>query len=325
MLHSDPGKQPTIHKVLVVGAGAVGGYFGGRLRLAGVDVTFLLRSNRHMQVIENGIEVKSIDGDFLVYPPAVTTASDLRSADLIVLAVKCYDIPTVLAEIRPLVEKGAVILTLQNGISTEEEILQYFQADCVVAGVCFITSRLRTDGIIEHRQNGKISLGEWSGVDTARVSAIYQLFSGAGISTFLKNQIRSLKWEKLCWNATFNPLSVILDHPVSLVLDVPPLLEIVKEGVREVTAVAAAEGISLNPKIVDQTLSVTVPIRDYYTSMYEDYQNGKRTEIEYLNGELIRRGEKHGVPTPTIRMLYRFIKGLEKKREIRLQDLRRIG
>jgi len=309
-------ERPPFHgirKVVIVGAGAVGGYFGGLLSRAGSDVTFLVRPRTYAQISKNGLEVKSIDGDFLVHPPVVQSVAEIDSADLIVLAVKCYDVPEVLRAVEPLVKGGAILLTLQNGISSEDEILHYFNSDCVVAGVAYITSKRLAPGLIEHSENGIIALGELSGEKSDRAAAIHDLFSSTGISCFLKGNIRQAKWEKLCWNATFNPLSVILDAPVSLVLETPSLLERVKDGIREVAAVAKAEGITVHPEIVENTLAETRPIGAFYTSMYEDVKQGKPTEIDFLNGEVIRRGEKMGVPTPTHQLLFALIKGFEAK------------
>lgn len=297
----------------MVGAGAVGGYFGGLLCRAGTDVTFLVRPETYTQISKKGLEVKSLDGDFLVHPPLIQSVSEIASVDLIILSVKCYDVPEVLKTISPLVIKGAIILTLQNGISTEDEILSRFGGNCVIAGVAFISSKRLAPGLIEHSENGIIALGELSGEKSARAVALHDLFSVAGISCSLKSNIRRAKWEKLCWNATFNPLSVILDAPVSLIIETPSLLDAVKEGVREVVAVAKAEGIDLHPEVVENVIASTRPIADFYTSMYEDYKNGKATEIEYLNGEVIRRGEKNGVATPINKMLYALVKGLESK------------
>jgi len=240
--------------------------------------------------------------------------------DLVVLAVKCYDILPVLKEIAPLVEKGAVILTLQNGVDIEEQVLSYYKRECVVAGLAYITARLASPGVIEHYRRGMISLGELSAEKSDRATQIYDLFSKAGISYTLRSRILKAKWEKLCWNATFNPLSVILDAPISLILDSPSLLEIVRRGISEVMDVASAEGIRLNPDTIRETISSSNPFRNYHTSMYEDYKNGKQTEIEYLNGAIIRRGKKVNIPTPTHQMLYPLVKGLVMNRSLRSSD-----
>jgi len=303
-------------KVLIVGAGAVGGYFGALLCKSGVDVTFLVRPKTYQAIAERGLQIKSINGDFTVHPPMIQRASEIGAVDLIILAVKAYDLSTVLEEVAPLVERGATLLTLQNGVDSEERILSYFEKDCLVAGVSYITSRLAEPGVIEHYRRGIISLGELSGEKSDRAVQIHQLLSGAGITCYLTGQIMKAKWEKLCWNATFNPLSVILNHPISLILDSAPLLEIVRQGISEILAVAKAEGIELKANIIEETITTSNQFREYHTSMYEDFKNGKPTEIEHLNGDLIRRGEKKGVPLPTHRSLYGLVKGLEMKRRL---------
>ncbi len=306
----------------MVGAGAVGGYFGALLCRAGADVTFLVRPVTYSAILENGLTIKSVNGDLTVHPRVVTSVADLTDVCFIILTVKCYDLIPALKEIAPLIEKGAILLTLQNGVDTEERVLDYYQSDCLVAGVVYITARIARPGYIEHFRRGVISLGEWSGGQSSRSDRLCQFFSQAGIPCRLTRHIRKAKWEKLCWNATFNPLSVILDSPVSLVLHSPALLEIVRQGILEVVAVAEREGIDLDPNMVKETISVSDQFKDFHTSMYEDYKNGRPTEIDHLNGDLVRRGEKWGVVTPIHRMLYALVKGLELKREMGLEAWR---
>ncbi len=301
-------------KILMVGAGAVGGYFGALLCKAGIDLTFLVRPRTYEAIAARGLQIKSVNGDFTVHPPVVQKVNEIDSIDLIILAVKSYDLQPVLEEIAPLVERGATLLTLQNGVDSEERILSYFKKECVVAGVAYITSRLAEPGLIEHYRRGIISLGEISGEKSDRAARIHQLLSDAGITCYLTGQIMKAKWEKLCWNATFNPLSVILDHPISLILESAPLLDIVRQGISEIISVAAAEGIVLKENIIDETITSSDQFRDYYTSMYEDFKNGKPTEIEHLNGDLIRRAERKGISVPTHRCLYGMVKGFEIKR-----------
>ncbi len=306
--------MPT-NKILMVGAGAVGGYFGALLSRSGQDVTFLVRPQTALAISKTGLSIKTPGGDFTVHPPVIEQVTQNTSADLIILAVKCTDLLAVLAQVAPLVAKGAILLTLQNGVDSEERIRTYFEGhpDCVVAGVAYITARLAEPGVIEHYRRGIISIGELSGEKSERVCKIHEAISQAGISCKLTDQILKEKWEKLCWNATFNPLSVILDAPLSLVLKSPELLKIVEQGIHEIIAVAKAEGFLLHPNIIESTISVTHALQDYYTSMYEDFKRQKPTEIEHLNGDIMRRGEKHGVPTPIHQALYALIKGLELK------------
>lgn len=302
-------------KILIVGAGAVGGYFGACLCRAGLDVTFLVRRQTYIKIAKDGLSIKSPLGDFVVHPPLIQNISEISSVDLVILSVKCYDLKETLETIAPLVSAGATVLTLQNGVDSEELALAYFKQDCVIAGVVYITARLAEPGLIEHFRRGTIALGERSGEKSERALKIHALITQSKIPCHLTQQILKEKWEKLCWNATFNPLSVILDHPLSLVLKSNDLLEIVRQGIREIIAVAASEGISLHSDIIEDSISATHALQDHYTSMYEDYKNGNPTEIEHLNGDIIRRGEKFGIPTPTHKMLYALVKGLELKRQ----------
>ncbi len=241
-----------IQKVLVVGAGAVGGYFGALLIQSGVDLCFLVRENRFQTISKNGLKIVSAEGDFVVQPSLLKSLDKMEAIDLIILAIKCQDLAPLLPQLAPLVQKGAVILTLQNGVGTEDDILNYYKKPCVLAGVAFITARLNSSGVIEHSRRGMITLGELSGEKSPRAEVVHHLLSEAGISCRLSTNIRRAKWEKLCWNATFNPLSVILDYPISLVLGNAELKAFVRKGIAEIIAVAASEGIVIKPKIIEQ-------------------------------------------------------------------------
>jgi 2-dehydropantoate 2-reductase len=302
-------------KILIVGAGAVGGYFGACLCRAGLDVTFLVRRQTYIKIEKDGLFIKSPLGDFVVHPPLIQNVSEIPFADLIIIAVKCYDFKETLSAIAPLVAKGSTVLTLQNGVDSEELALDYFKQDCVVAGVVYITARLAEPGLIEHFRRGTISFGERSGKKSERAVKIHTLIAQSKIPCHLTEQILKEKWEKLCWNATFNPLSVILDQPLSLILKSNDLSGIVRQAIREIIAVAEKEQITLHEDIIEDTIAVTHALQDHYTSMYEDYKNGNQTEIEHLNGDIVRRGEKHGIKTPVHKTLYSLIKGLELKRQ----------
>jgi 2-dehydropantoate 2-reductase len=297
-------------RILMVGAGAVGGYFGALLVRAGVDLTFLVHPETHEAIQGKGLKIKSAEGDFEVRPKTVTGAQEAGPVDLIILAVKCYDIDQALSDIKPALGEGTSVLTLQNGVDTEERVQAEIGADRVLAGVAYITSRKDAPGLIEHFRRGKITLGEISGRKTDRLLAVYNLFVQSGIPTHLSDDIRQSKWEKLCWNATFNPLSVILNDTVGAVLDSPELLEVVRSGAREVMSVASVLGIKLSERVVEETITASEPFRDYHTSMYEDFNAGKETEIEYLNGHIVRLGKDKGVQTPVNLTLYALVKGL---------------
>ena len=140
----------TGNKILIVGAGAIGGYFGACLCRAGADITFLVRPQTYHKISMDGLVIRTPPGDFVVYPKMIKDVAEISFVDLIILAVKRYDFPEVLRQIEPLGKAGATVLTLQNGIDSEEVALSYYGHDCVVAGVVYITARLSEPGVIEH-------------------------------------------------------------------------------------------------------------------------------------------------------------------------------
>ncbi len=301
-------------RLLIVGAGAVGGFFGGRLAKAGCDVTFLARGETLTALRQRGLAVKSFEGDFQLAVRAVGDPKEAGEIDLIVLAVKTYDLPSLLPALKPLVERGSLLLTLQNGIDAERMALDFFGRECVVAGVVFITARRRAPGVIEHFRRGILTIGELDGAISRRAKAIAGLFSGAGVEARLVPDMIRVKWEKLCWNAPFNPLSVILRRPISAVLESPDLTRVARAAIAEVAAVAKANGIVLSEKIASETIDVSWDLKEYYTSMYEDFVAGRPTENESLCGAVVREGEKAGIATPINEILYVLVKVLEISR-----------
>lgn len=297
-------------RVMMVGAGAVGGYFGALLVKAGLDLTFLVRPEVHEKIAKQGLKVKSPEGDFEVSPRTVTDPKEAGEVDLIILSVKCYDVDEVAAAIKPIITEKTTVLTLQNGVDTEERLQTWIDSDRVIAGVTYITSKKAAPGVIEHLYRGKITLGELSGEKTDRVMKVHDLFVQSGIPATVCEDIRKAKWEKLCWNATFNPLSVILNDKVRAVLESPDLLEVVRGGIRETIAVASSIGIKLPERVVEETITVSEQFRDYFTSMHEDFNAGKQTEIEYLNGYIVRFGQEKGISTPINQTLCALVKGL---------------
>ncbi len=146
------------------------------------------------------------------------------------------------------------------------------------------------------------------GKETDRLKALRGVFEEAGVSVQISSDIRKTKWEKLCWNATFNPLSVIFDDLVRRILDSPEALDVVREAIGEIRRVAAGLGIVLAENIEEETIRVTDSLKDYHTSMYEDYKAGRKTENDFFNGAVCRAGRGLGIKTPVNRTLYALVK-----------------
>src|SRR3989337_2262366 len=302
--------------ILIVGAGGVGGYYGAVLMKAGVNVSFLV-TPRSLPILQSkGLTVKSKGEVWNFRPPVSTNLEELFPFDLIIIAVKRYDTEKVLDTIQSVVTKDTIILTIQNGIDGEEDILRRYPDANVLGGVAFLASKIEEPGVISHIGAGSLGIGELDGSESERVQSVVNLFKNAGIPTRLSRNILKAKWEKLCWNAVFNPVSVILNGPLDHILDSGDALDVAFRIFEEIRAVAEKKGIVIDAGIMDEQINVTQKLRGYHTSMYEDFPQGKPTEIDYFNGYVCREGAKHNVPTPVNCMVTSLIKAINSLHKI---------
>ncbi len=302
-----------MQQILMVGAGSVGGFFGAHLAKHNPNVSFLLRPRTLQAVRERGLTIRSAAGTFTVHPRAAADPRDLPRPDLIILSVKAYDLEEVMDQIEPVMTDRTMLLTLQNGVDTEDRLLARFQRDCVVGGVAFIYSKIVEPGVIEQYKRGTVAVGELMGQRSPRVLQIVELFTQAGLSCQVAEDIRRSKWEKMCWNCVFNPLTVIINDRVSKALDHPEMLGVVHQIVGEVVAVAAGLKVPLADDMADKVVRWSQEILDIHTSMYDDWKAGRPTEIDFLNGYIVRRGRDLGIPTPLNEALTAMIKAITER------------
>lgn len=300
-------------QIMMVGAGSVGGYFGAHLAKNNPDVSFLLRPRTLAAVRQQGLTIRSAGGTFTVRPQAASDARELPAPDLIILAVKAYDLDEVMAQIEPVLTDRTVILTLQNGIDTEDRIIARLGRDCVVGGVAFIYSKIAAPGVIDHYKKGAVAVGELMGHESGRLLQIRDLFAAAGIPCQLSKDIRRSKWEKMCWNCVFNPITVLIDDKVAKALDHPEMMGVIRQIVGEITAVSAALKVPLPADMPERVVKWTQEIRDIHTSMYDDWKAGRQTEIRNLNGYIVDQGRALGIPTPVNEALTAMIKTITEK------------
>ncbi len=299
--------------VMMVGAGSVGGFFGAHLAQSNPHVSFLLRPKTLAAVRARGLTIRSAAGNLTVHPPAASDPRELPVPDLVILSVKAYDLDEVLDQLQPVLTDRTVLLTLQNGVDTEDRLLARLQRDCVVGGVAYIYSKIAEPGVIDHYKKGALAIGELMGQESPRVLAIQALFKAAGIPCQLTKDVRRSKWEKMCWNCVFNPLTVLIDDKVSKAIDDPGMLRVVHTIVEEVRAVAAASKVPLPGDMADRVVKWTQEIRDIHTSMYDDWTAGRPTEIDALNGQISAMGRAGGIPTPVNDTLTALIKAITTK------------
>lgn len=306
------GDATRMNQIMVVGAGSVGGYFGAHLARKHSNVSFLLRPKTQAVVAAKGLTIRSAIGEsFTVHPQSSSIPQDLPQPDLIILGVKAYDLDEVMNQIEPILKPDTTILTLQNGVTIEDTLKMRFGRERVVGGVAFIYSKIAEPGVIDHYKKGMVTIGELMGLETPRLLKIVDLFKEAGIPCFITEDIRKAKWEKMCWNCVFNPFTVVLNDHVAKALDAPELQPVMATIVREVSAVAmAAHRVPLDEDMPEKVVKWSQELRDIHTSMYDDWKAGRPTEIDELNGYIVKRGQEFGVPTPMNEMLTALIKGI---------------
>src|SRR5574341_987683 len=185
-----------MQQILMVGAGSVGGFFGAHLARNNPNVSFLLRAKTLAAVKQNGLTIRSASGSFTVHPPAASDPRDLPKPDLIILSVKTYDLDEVMAQLDPVMTDQTVILTLQNGVDTEDRLLARWQRDCVVGGVAFIYSKIAAPGVIDHYKKGAVAIGELMGHESERLLQIRDIFAAAGIPCQITEDIRRSRSEE---------------------------------------------------------------------------------------------------------------------------------
>ncbi len=297
---------------MMVGAGAVGGFFGAHLARHNPNVSFLLRPKTQAAVAKNGLTIRSAIGEsFTVHPRSSSDPKSLPQPDLIILGVKAYDLDEVMKQLEPVLKPDTIIVTLQNGVTIEDTLKARFGRERIIGGVAFIYSKILEPGVIEHYKKGMVTIGELMGLETPRLTEIAGVFKAAGIPCFLSKDIRKAKWEKMCWNCVFNPLAVLVNDHVARALDHPELHPIITTLVREVSAVAmAAHRIPLDDDMPEKVMKWSQELRDIHTSMYDDWRAGRPTEIEFLNGYIVERGKEFGIPTPMNEMAAALIKAI---------------
>ncbi len=289
-------------KILVMGTGGIGGYFGGRLAAAGQDVTFIARGAHLDAIRRDGLQILSANGNVTIKPAkAVGDPSEAQAPEIVIFATKLGDTAQAAKALRPVVHSGATVISLQNGVEGPDLIQTVLPDVHVAPGVARISSHIARPGVIEHKaQAGRIEFGEPDGRSNPKLEAFHRACKEADIDAVLGPEIRYNVWMKFASLAPSSGLMTLTDAPYGLVRETPGTRVLFEEAVREVIAVGRAAGVPFKPddfatimKIVDSSP------REMVTSMVVDRRAGKPLEVNYFSGTLVRMGEKLGVPTPT--------------------------
>jgi len=299
-------------KVAVMGAGAVGCYYGGMLARAGHEVVLIARPE-HVQAItrDGGLRLQAMTFDERIPLCASTEASAVRGAtDLVLFCVKSADTESAGAQMRPHLARGALVLTLQNGVDNADRLRAELapEQEVAAAGV-YVATEMAGPGHVRHHGRGELVI-EPSGASPA----IAQALVAAGIPTEVSANVRSALWSKLILNCAYNAVSAIAQLPYGRTVQGEGVPELMRDVVAECLAVAEAEGVQLvasDMQAAVDKLAASMP--GQYSSTAQDLARGKRTEIDFLNGLVVRRGQAQGIATPANRVLWALVKLVESK------------
>jgi 2-dehydropantoate 2-reductase len=300
---------------LVIGAGGVGGYFGGRLAESGQEVRFVARG-RHLEALRrDGLRVASPAGDFEVRPArAVEDAAEAGTADVVVVAVKSWQTEEAARAMLPAVGPGTVVLSLQNGATAAEEIGAVVGVERMLGGVCRIMAYLDGPGRVVHAGvEPAVVAGELDGSRTARLEAVVDAFGACrGVTAVLSDDIRRDIWTKFLFISAVSGVGAVTRTPAGTMRAVPETRDLLAAAMREVEAVARARGVALAPDVVERTLAFVDGLPEGATaSMQRDIMEGRPSELEAQNGAVVRLGRELSVPTPVHEMLYAALKPQE--------------
>ncbi|WP_236628106.1 ketopantoate reductase family protein [Sporolactobacillus terrae] len=303
-------------KIAVLGAGAIGCYYGGVLAKEHADVTFIARRRTYDRLKHHELVVKSIHGDFSL-PVNVIDSEHLEghaAFDYILLAIKSTGLEAAIEELKVLMEDRTKIICLLNGIGNEERLAEVFGAQRVIGGSAFISIIREAPGVVHHVGDGKLVIGEWQSHthQDAGLIELEKLLLQAGAAVRITSDIKRIKWEKLLWNITYNPLTALTQTRVGTALKDPDLKLLLERVSAEFLNLADKRGIIIREDYKTGLLTPDEEIQNHKTSMLQDFENGQAMELDAILGFVIQTAKQCAVSVPTIETLYHLLRFLER-------------
>ena len=292
--------------IVVIGAGGVGGYFGGKLANAGFNVTYYARGS-HLEAIKNkGLQVNSILGDFTVFANATDNLSDIKNPDLVLLGIKSWQVLEIAQQLKPIINNETMVLPLQNGVDNTDKLLSVLPRKNVLAGLCKIVCKIESPGVINHFSfDPEIVFGEYDNKKTQRVKELKSVFDKAGFKNILSEDIHLDIWKKFLFIASISGISALTRAPFGAMMRIEAIRKIIFDTANEIVVLANAKGIELSQKDIETIIKV-IDKQDYNTtaSMQRDIMEGKPSELENFNGYIVSQGGLLGIDTPINTFIY---------------------
>jgi 2-dehydropantoate 2-reductase len=293
--------------IAVYGAGGVGAYFGGRLALAGADVSLIARGDHLDALRGSGLRVESVRGDFEVDLPATDDPTDIGPVDYVLVCVKSFDTGAV--DLDPLVGEDTAVISLQNGVRNERILAEAVDEERVLGGVCYIFSTIEAPGVVEHTGGpARIVFGELDGSVTDRAERFRDLCERAEVDVELSGDVRVEMWEKFTFIVAQAGMTAAVRLPLGEIRESEASWAMYERIMREVAAVAAAEGAPLPDDAVDRWLGFAQDLdADAYSSLHYDMTHGKRMELDAFHGTVVDLAADHSIDVPACEAVYAIL------------------
>ena len=305
----ESGAMTNPFKVAVMGAGAVGCYFGGLLARAGHDVTLIARPEHVEAIRRDGLRMETRTFDERVRLAASADPAAVRGADLVLFCVKSTATEAAGAQLRPFLGPDALVLCLQNGVDNAERLRTVLPPQQVAAAVVYVATEMAGPGHVKHHGRGELVIEP-----SVRSAVVVQALADAGVPTEVSANVRGALWAKLIINCAYNAVSAIAQRPYGENVASVGIPQVMADVVDECLSVARAEGVQLPGDMHEAVRRLVETMPTQSSSTAQDLARGKPTEIDHLNGLVVRRGTAHGIPTPVNRVLWALVKLLERPR-----------
>lgn len=304
-------------KILVVGAGALGGYFGGRLLEKGEDVTFLVRKGRKQQLEKHGLTLQSTQGDFFEEKPRlILSGENVQPFDLILMSTKSYHLEGAMADVRPYVGENTMVLPVLNGISHIDQLVEAFGEDHVIGGLCFIESTLDPNGGIVHSSPmNELVFGERNGEKTERISKVYEAFRGTKANFRLSDKIEQEMWHKYLFITVMSGITSMMRAPIGPIREESNGRETIVKLLSEGASAMRSANAPIAEDIEDMLLAKIDGMgRGMKSSMQRDMEKSQAIEVDHLQGHLLQMGQEGGIDTPILQTIHASLKVYEAQK-----------
>lgn len=294
-----------IMKEYLIGVGGVGGFYGGLLAEGGADITMVSRGESFQAIQKEGLFLNKPDGVHLIYPKMIENISEITEPELIILAVKSYSLEKVSQELQRVVRPETTIITLQNGLDNDFQVAKHLNCEVLPGLVLVASTKIAANVITQRGAQKRLVFGPRDGKITPKMLEIQRIFKDAGIDAKLTERIENKLWKKFLFVISFSSATVAGRCPIGEALSNPEYLKVYREVLREAIEVGKREGIVFEPDIFETTLSGAMKFDpETKSSLLVDLENHRQTEVEALQGVVIRLAEKHGVAVPATQDIY---------------------